>query len=61
MSLVEKETDVVICDILGRILLQEKLKGEVLHSLVMESHTQVLLVKLINPDGTLSQKLLWGR
>jgi hypothetical protein len=33
----------------------------VLHSLNIETNTQVLLVKLVNPDGSFCQKFLWGR
>jgi hypothetical protein len=61
LSLVKKETDVVISDILGRVLLMKKLQGEEFHSLDIEATTQVLLVKLINPDGSFCQKFLWGR
>jgi hypothetical protein len=61
LSLVKKETDVIICDILGRVLLMKKLPGEAFHNLDIEATTQVLLVKLINPDGSFCQKFLWGR
>jgi hypothetical protein len=61
LTLISKETDVFVCDILGRVLLQQKLQGEIRHNLTINTSTQILIVYLKNPDGNLSRKLLWGK
>jgi autotransporter-associated beta strand protein len=59
LTLISKETDVLVYDIMGRKLLQQKLRDEARHSLMINSHIKVLIVHLKNPDGSLVQKVLW--
>ena len=61
LTLISKETDLFVYDIMGRLLLQQKLQGEIRHYLNFNAHTQILIVYLKNPDGSLCRKLLWGR
>ena len=61
LTLVKKETDIVVYDILGRKILQQKLEGETLHHLDMNTNAQIIIVKMKNADGNLCRKLLWGR
>jgi hypothetical protein len=59
LSLISNETQLSVCDILGRTLLQRKLQGETLHTLYLTCGTDILMVTLTNPDGRLCRKLLW--
>ena len=59
LTLINKETNVLVYDIMGRLLLSEKLQGETQHKLNLNSDTKILIVKLTNPDGSLYRKLLW--
>ena len=60
LTLITKETEVQVYDVLGQKLMQTTLQGESEHKLNLNSNTQVLLVYLRNPDGTLAQKLLYS-
>lgn len=60
LTLVSKETDVFVYDLLGRLLLQKKFQGEIQHKLNINTNSQILIVHLNNPDGNLSLKLVWG-
>ena len=60
LSLISKETEALVYDITGRLLLQRTLQGETEHDLTMPGYTQILVVHLKNPDGSLRQKLLWA-
>jgi hypothetical protein len=60
LTLISNETDIFVYDILGRLLLQQKLQGETRHDFTINSDTQILIVYLKNPDGSLCQKLLWA-
>jgi len=52
-------TDAFVYDILGRLLLQRKLQGEIIHHITLDISSQILVVYLKNSDGSLSQKLFW--
>lgn len=60
LTLVSRETDVFVYDIMGRILLQQKVQGNTQQNLILNAHKQTLVVALKNQDGSLSRKLLWG-
>lgn len=59
LTLISKETDVFIYDIMGRILYQQKLQGGILHRISINAHTQMLIVSIKNPDGSYCRKLTW--
>ncbi len=59
LTLVSKETDIVVYDIMGRLLLHQKLQGEIQHKLNINADTQIIIVSLNNPDGSLCQKVFW--
>lgn len=58
LTLIHKDTEVWVYDIMGRLLLQRKLQGETIHDLPIDTYTQILVVHLKNPDGSLREKLL---
>jgi hypothetical protein len=60
LTLIDKETEVSVYDILGRKILQQKLQGQVRHSISFSPGLKVVVVKLNNPDGSLSRKILWN-
>ena len=60
LVLVPEETEVFVYDLMGRLLLQQKLAGEIQHKLNLITDTQILIVFLKNQNGTLCRKLLWG-
>jgi hypothetical protein len=59
LSMINGETEVMVCDILGRSLLQKMLQGEALHELSINSETQMLIVRLKNHKGMVCRKLMW--
>lgn len=59
LKLINKETDVFAYDIMGRILLQQKLQGGIQHNFNINTHTQMLIGYLKKPDGSLFRKLTW--
>lgn len=59
LTLVSKETDILVYDLMGRLLLHKKLKGEIQHKLNLNANTQIIVVSLTNPDGSLCQKVFW--
>ena len=61
LILIAKETNVIVYDIMGRIILQQKMQGGILHNLNINTRTQMLVVNLKNSDGSLSRKLIWVR
>jgi hypothetical protein len=61
LTLVGKETDIVVYDLMGRLLLHQKLQGESQHKLNLNADTQIIVVSLRNPDGSLNQKVFWLR
>jgi hypothetical protein len=58
LSLINKQTELSVYDVLGRKLLQKKLQGETLHSLYLTFATDILIVRLSNPDGRICRKLM---
>lgn len=61
LSLIDKETELLVYNIMGELLLQDKLKGNTLHRIKLNTQMQILLIHIENPDGSLSQKLLWTK
>lgn len=61
LTAVDKDTEVLVYDILGRKLLQQKLKGKTLHHLSVNNQVQVAIVHLSNPDGGHVQKLTFPK
>jgi hypothetical protein len=59
LTLISKETGVFVYDIMGRLILQQKLQGEIRHTLNFNPEAQILFVTLKNPGGSLCRKLLW--
>jgi hypothetical protein len=60
LTLIDKETNVFVYDILGRKIIQQKLQGQVRHTFDFNPGIKVVVVKLNNPDGSLSRKILWN-
>jgi hypothetical protein len=56
---VNLETEVMVNDMMGRILLKEKLQGESVNELSVNSKTQVLIVSLRNKMETICRKVMW--
>jgi hypothetical protein len=56
---VNLETEVIVIDMMGRILLKEKLQGESVNELSVNSKTQVLIVTLRNQIQTICRKVMW--
>jgi hypothetical protein len=61
LTLVSKATDLYVYDILGRLLLQQKLQGETKSSIILNTGTQIVIFCLRNPDGSFYRKLVWTR
>jgi len=59
LTLISKETNVWVFDILGRSILQQELQGQNQHNLILDIDTQMLIVYLKNPNGTMVRKLSW--
>jgi len=59
LTLISEETDLFVYDLTGRLILQEKIQGNATHKFEINHKTQLLLVYLKNPAGSLIQKLLW--
>jgi hypothetical protein len=60
LTLISKETEAFVYDVMGRLLLQRKLHGEINHALAIDIYSQILVVYLKNPDGSLCEKILWN-
>ncbi|NTW32359.1 MAG: hypothetical protein HGB12_07005, partial [Bacteroidetes bacterium] len=60
LSLVPEETEVFVYDVLGRLLLQQKLQGKIVHQLDMNPDTQILICYLKNTNGSLCKKLYFS-
>ncbi len=59
LSLVTEPTMVLISDLLGRKLFQQKLQGKTKHAIRLNTENQILVICLHNPEGNLSKKLFW--
>ncbi|MCX6227420.1 MAG: hypothetical protein NTV01_22245, partial [Bacteroidia bacterium] len=57
LAMISQETEVTVCDVLGRKILQQKLQGEMLHKLYVNTDADVLIVYLYNPYGNLCRKM----
>jgi hypothetical protein len=57
LTTVQLETEVLVYDILGRVVLQKKLQGEIKHILNYNTNTQLLIVCLKNREGNLYKKV----
>lgn len=60
LNLISKETEVFVYDIMGKTLLQRKLQGETSHALAIDTYSQILVIYLKNPDGSLCEKMFWN-
>ncbi len=59
LTFVSRETEILVCDVLGRKLLQKQLQGGTLYALPLALTADILTVTLSNADGRLSRKLIW--
>jgi len=59
LSQVNKETVVKVYDIMGRMVLQNRLQANSQNNLNINPKKQILLVYLLNSDGSYFSKLLW--
>jgi hypothetical protein len=57
LSLVTNETTVTVCDVMGRVLLQRDYSGETQHKILFNTNTQIIIVHLDNPNGSIAKKL----
>jgi hypothetical protein len=53
------ETEILVSDLMGRIIIRTKLQGETIHSLDVNSKSQLLIVSLKNQTGTVCHKVMW--
>jgi hypothetical protein len=60
LTQVDKETEFFVYDLLGRLILQEKLQGGIKHNINLNAHFQILIISLKNTDRLLNQKIYWG-
>ncbi len=60
LLLVSETTYISVYNIMGNLLLHDKLQGETMHILNFNANTQILIVCLKNPNGTLNRKLFWA-
>lgn len=62
LTQVNIESDALVYDMMGRLLLQQKLQGNMQHSLDIntKTKTQFLIVYLKNPNGIIRRKILWN-
>ena len=59
LTAISAETEALVYDLTGRILLQTTLHGETYNSLNLNSKTQILIVCLRNQMGVVRRKLMW--
>ena len=59
MLLVANDAQITICDIMGRVILQQEYSAETQHNISLNVKTQVLIVHLENENGRLTRKILW--
>ena len=60
LVLVPQETEVYVYDFIGQLLFRQTAAGESRHILDFNADTQMLIVYLKNPDGTMCRKLFWA-
>lgn len=61
LSLVSKETEALVYNNIGQLLYQTTLQGEMLHTLNINAKSQMLIVSLKNPQGSVCRKLLFNK
>ncbi len=59
LTLIDKETDLSVYDIMGRLLYQQKLHNNALQKVGLKLNPQILIIYLKTTDGSLSQKVWW--
>jgi hypothetical protein len=59
LTQISEETELLVFDVLGRKLIEQKLQGKIQHTIKFKVDTKVLMVTLKNPNGTFSRKLVW--
>lgn len=59
LSMISNETEIMVCDILGRPFIRKKLQGEALYYVGINSENQMLIVRLNNSKGVVSRKIMW--
>jgi hypothetical protein len=59
LTSISGQTEVTVYDVLGKLLLQKKVEGALLHRLNLNSTTQLLLVRLQNEKGQFNRKLIF--
>lgn len=59
LNLIDKVSELMVYNTMGELLLQDKLDGKTLHKFYLNAPMQILIVHIENPDGSLSQKILW--
>jgi hypothetical protein len=59
LSRLTTETDVVVSDMMGRVLIKTKLQGETRHYMDLDAKPQLLLVYLKNKMSTVCRKVMW--
>jgi hypothetical protein len=57
LTLVSMPTDVFVYDLMGKLLLRQKVQGKTQHNLTLNTNTQILIVYLKNPSGSLTKKI----
>ena len=59
LTLVGKETDAYVCDLLGRLLVQKTLQGLTQYKLSINAKTQIIIVYLKNQQGKICRKIFF--
>ncbi len=59
LTLIDKDTEVKVYDMLGRLLLQQSLASETKNKINLIADSQILFIYLKNTDGTLCHKLFY--
>jgi hypothetical protein len=59
LTQVTTDTEVTVCDFMGRIILKSKLQGESIHELDLNSVTQMLIVYVRYRGISVSHKVMW--
>ena len=57
LTLVGKETDAYVCDLLGRILFHKTLQGLTQYKVSINAKTQIIIVYLRNQQGKICRKI----
>jgi hypothetical protein len=60
LSLVPNTTEMLVYDAIGRLIMQQNLKGESEHKIPLYTNSQILIVYLANQKGTICRKLSYN-